>query len=254
VSAGPGLGGMNPAPQDAPPPGGLGLGVQPGVNNGIVIANVVIVFGPDAGVFIYATGTTPGPGNPPVLWMTDNTTDPYGNTLIPGIGSSTGGTFPRQMIMNEANLEATPGGLLAGSFANLAAFEAPDGTAEWSTSDLYNDVPHYVGQGINAPFAANWGNFGHGGENLNYWQVPSPANEVRLNGIVTPAAGAGTTLFTLPGAYIPLFTQVITGSNVTTGGAIYWLVNATSGTVVLGGGGLVAGDEYTVNGGYNMTY
>ena len=75
-------------PLNAPPAGQIMTGVQPGVTNGIIIANIVIIFGPTGsatGLFVYQPGTTPGSGNPPIAWITANSKDPYGNTVQPGI-------------------------------------------------------------------------------------------------------------------------------------------------------------------------
>jgi hypothetical protein len=69
------------APLNAPAGGQLTPGVQPGVTPGIVLAQYVIVFGTAGGVFVYSG--TPGPGNPPIAWLSSATADPYGNTLTP---------------------------------------------------------------------------------------------------------------------------------------------------------------------------
>lgn len=72
-------------PQPAP-----GLGPSAGQN---VRARIVVVFGPAgtvSGVFVYAPGTTPGPGNTPIAAMTASATDPYGNSVQPGDASALG--------------------------------------------------------------------------------------------------------------------------------------------------------------------
>lgn len=75
-----GRGGINPPPLNAPPAGAVSTGVQPGVSTGIVLAQYVVVFGgKSAGIFVYEGA--PAKGNPPVAWLTDSTTDPYGNSL-----------------------------------------------------------------------------------------------------------------------------------------------------------------------------
>jgi hypothetical protein len=76
-------------PLNAPDAGDLFPGVQPGVQPGVVIANVVIVSGPAGqvtGIFVYAAGTVPGPGNPPIAWITNASTDPFGNAVSPQLG------------------------------------------------------------------------------------------------------------------------------------------------------------------------
>lgn len=80
-------------PVNAPRGQGTPVGVQPGVTNGVEFARQVIVFGPagtPVGVFVYAPGTTPGPGNVPVASMTAGTKDPYGNTVIPQVFTRNG--------------------------------------------------------------------------------------------------------------------------------------------------------------------
>lgn len=77
-------------PQNAPVAQQPSVGVQPGTTSAIVRANTVIVFGPTGapvGIFVYQTGTTPGPGNPPVISITQpgTTADPYGSPVKPGI-------------------------------------------------------------------------------------------------------------------------------------------------------------------------
>jgi hypothetical protein len=49
----------------------------------IFIGRYVIVFGTNGGVFLYSG--TPGLGNPPILWDTLGTADPYGNPVTPGV-------------------------------------------------------------------------------------------------------------------------------------------------------------------------
>lgn len=58
-------------------------GVQPGVTGGVTLAQFVIIFGTNGGLFIYSG--TPGPGNPPVFSMSNATEDPYGNAIDAGI-------------------------------------------------------------------------------------------------------------------------------------------------------------------------
>lgn len=75
------------APVNAPQVQQTPVGVQPG-ESALTFANVVLVFGPagsTVGMFVYTAGTTPGPGNPPVISVTQAATDPFGNTVIPGV-------------------------------------------------------------------------------------------------------------------------------------------------------------------------
>jgi hypothetical protein len=80
-------------PLNAPSGGAAAVGVQPGISNGVQFARQVIVFGPagiPVGVFVYAPGTTPGAGNPPVASLTGGTKDPYGNTVAPQLQTQNG--------------------------------------------------------------------------------------------------------------------------------------------------------------------
>lgn len=66
----------------------MGFGVQ-GVGfsePSEIIANIVIIEGDNAGLFVY--NGTPSLGNPPILSITDSTTDPYGNTVTPSLSLS----------------------------------------------------------------------------------------------------------------------------------------------------------------------
>jgi hypothetical protein len=64
-------------------------GVQPGSFAGIVRARLVIVSGAGvSGVFVY--NGTPGLGNPPIVSITNSTTDPFGNPVTPGLDVTQG--------------------------------------------------------------------------------------------------------------------------------------------------------------------
>jgi hypothetical protein len=78
-------------PLNAPPGVSPQPGVQPGVYNGVILADKVIVFGPGDGVFVYSG--TPGPGNPPIAWVGAGLVDPYGNVLPSTTGVAGSGTF-----------------------------------------------------------------------------------------------------------------------------------------------------------------
>jgi hypothetical protein len=63
-------------------PGGLSW--QGGWDEPGVLSVVIVASGsPGTGVFVYSG--VPGPGNGPIGWITASTTDPYGNTVQPGI-------------------------------------------------------------------------------------------------------------------------------------------------------------------------
>jgi hypothetical protein len=63
-----------------------GAAMAPGSQTPVVRAREVIIFGPAGvvvGLFVYATGTTPAAGNPPVDSITRSATDPFGNAVEP---------------------------------------------------------------------------------------------------------------------------------------------------------------------------
>lgn len=99
-------------------------GVQPGVSGQVILAQYVIVFGNSAadgaapGMFVYRTGSSPGPGNPPIFSISNATQDPYGNPIAPGIWAGPfGGT--------QAGLQFTGAlGQLLFPVAGTAPFEA----------------------------------------------------------------------------------------------------------------------------------
>lgn len=70
------------APLNAPPATLVQPGVQPGVTGPLILAQYVVVFGTNDGVFIYSG--TPAKGNPPVISITSPsaTDDPYGNAIL----------------------------------------------------------------------------------------------------------------------------------------------------------------------------
>lgn len=70
-------------PLNAPPGQQAIPGVQPGVSNAVVVAQVLIVFGPRGGIFIYSP--TPGPGNLVGSWAAAAGTDLFGNPYTKGL-------------------------------------------------------------------------------------------------------------------------------------------------------------------------
>lgn len=89
----PGLGGSPPMPPGYVPPG---LPDTAAGSTNVFRGRLVIVFGPTgtvSGIFVYQTGTTPGPGNPPIVSITNSTVDPYGNAVQPTIQITGTGTL-----------------------------------------------------------------------------------------------------------------------------------------------------------------
>lgn len=87
-------------------------------SSSVIRARIIIVTGPGDGVFAYASGTTPGLGNPPIAWLTGGgLVDPYGNVLPSvmgvegdGIFSSTGGSGTTFIAGNLIAIVPTGGG------------------------------------------------------------------------------------------------------------------------------------------------
>lgn len=79
------------APLNAPRGGTVTSGVQPGVSGQVVLAQFVIIFGSQGGIFIY--DGSPGPGNPPLYSFGNVTSDPYGNPVDPGITAGQAGAI-----------------------------------------------------------------------------------------------------------------------------------------------------------------
>jgi hypothetical protein len=78
-------------PDQAEVPQSQGLGG--GFRASVVRARLVIVSGPNDGVFIYKSGTTPALGNPPITWESSTLVDPFGNVLPSTTGVAGTGTF-----------------------------------------------------------------------------------------------------------------------------------------------------------------
>jgi hypothetical protein len=92
---GPGRGGLQPAPQNAPPPGSVSPGIQAGTSTPVVRATQLIIYGTgETGLFEYSG--TPALGNPPEAYAAPNgvTKDPYGNTLPQSGGGFTSVASP----------------------------------------------------------------------------------------------------------------------------------------------------------------
>jgi hypothetical protein len=82
-------------PLNAPQAGQVSYGIPPN-SSGVIVARQVIVSGPvgnATGVFVYAPGTTPGLGNPPITWESSGLVDPFGNVLPSTTGVAGTGTF-----------------------------------------------------------------------------------------------------------------------------------------------------------------
>lgn len=82
-------------------------------------ARFVIVSGTGGGVFVYST---PGPGNPPLYSVSNATTDPYNNTIFPGIWAGQAGGVQAGFQVNGVAGQAVF--KIPGTFAAPAAIGA----------------------------------------------------------------------------------------------------------------------------------
>jgi len=197
-------------------------------------------------------------------------------TLIPGSGGSayieavfngptaTGGNQQTAVYLTSQTESL---GTVAGGFLAIEIASVLYNALEWSPGGIYaigsvvadepgTSVPtaevwHYVGTGGNPAFAADWANYGHAGANLAFRLCSD--GDVEIIGVIIASAGAAALIFTLPSSYVPASDQFILMYNVVTGAAGYAVIQASTGTVSLGGIGLVTGDEYFVVGRFNLT-
>jgi hypothetical protein len=209
-------------------------GVQPGVS-AVQLANVVLVFGPTGsavGVFVYAAGTTPGLGNPPVISITEASADPFGNTVSGGVTvglpsstqvqiQSVGGAGVLAFLLNHAGFNSASFRSIAGAFAQLLLNGPSNNFAghtdlvsmQWNSSDgsssanfqvIYNDAassPHGYAvvdsRGLGSPAA--------------YVNAVEPGTGT----VATPAVGESPHAATLKNGW--------TGSGKSYNGAFYWV-------------------------------
>lgn len=108
-----------------------GTPMAPG-SQSVVKARQVIVFGPTGaivGFFMYAAGTTPGAGNPPVVSITRSSTDPFGNPVDPDVVAyGSGGAFVEltqgQIVFQAATGQSGPALITAGNTPGFLDFNS----------------------------------------------------------------------------------------------------------------------------------
>jgi hypothetical protein len=219
------------------PQSGPGLGAGQGQ---VTRARLVIVVGPAgtvAGVFVYRTGTIPAPGNPPIGWVTDSPTDPFGNVLpVTGIGEQDAAGYA--VIHGSQAIFA-----VTGQSSSLAGDVQASGPGELDVIS-----PIYTGADVSAFFSlrSKTSNFGFGpvanflqGTAINCvggtpanptqivtdgWNTLAPINGwanvttlkyslltnrmVMVAGVITSAGAAGNPIFAnLPAGYRPATQQ-----------------------------------------------
>lgn len=135
----PGAGGQQERPFNAPAGQATPVGVQPGTQGAVDFAQVVIVFGPTGrvnGIFVYKPGTTPGPGNGPILSGTFASKDFYGNAVQPGWvsyaapGSSVWGALANATLLLNAAASVSPGSVAAFGGGNVLIGSGTTGSGD----------------------------------------------------------------------------------------------------------------------------
>ena len=107
-------------------------------SSSVVRARFVIVSGEGDGVFVYASGTTPGLGNPPIAWMGGAGVDPYGNVLTAVAGVDATGTFAVGSYIGVT----TPGSLPPAPSSGFRFYANGNGTPNAVlTSGLAGNIP-----------------------------------------------------------------------------------------------------------------
>lgn len=230
-----GLGAGTPSrfPYPDRPQSSAGLGPSSAAS---VRARTIIIFGPAGaveGLFMYAAGTIPGPGNPPVVWISESTTDPFGNSLVtPPSGAAWAALTSAALEFAAANATGTYTGSVvfdfigaslaqklhflatrtAGASAGFAlvpgtgVLQVDQGTVITATDPAgagTAETWHTVGAPGEPAFAAGFGAPGAGDQTLRFRLMAD--NTVQLDGVTvtTAATAANATIFTLAAAYRP---------------------------------------------------
>jgi hypothetical protein len=123
------------------------------------------------------------------------------------------------------------------------------GTITISQNGLSADDVHYIGQSGQPGFSGGWSNYGHNGANLAFWNT-GVADDIRIDGVITPSSDTPNTMFTLPEAYQPNSTQFIVGCNESNGTIAIWQISNT-GQVGLTTG-QSPGEVYSINGTFSL--
>jgi hypothetical protein len=254
------FGGIPVAPLNAPPPGEVVAGLQPGSLPGIIRANIVIIFGPSNGLFVYSG--TPGAGTLIASIAATAGTDPYGNKYPAGISSQSGGIeailtgnelawdAPADHPQNLPAIFAAPSAAIGDSLEITSGIGSAGNTAAALTlydSEASSTVPAIPsgGPGIfvagGCPLVTDqWHTLGTlAGTTLTqaaYRMTVEGELEIDFHGS-TGGANAASVNFsvTLPAAYRPSTTSrrqpIHTGRAVTAGETFPYVQVSTAGTV-----------------------
>jgi len=226
-----GLGAGTPSrfPYEDRPQSGPGIGASSGQ---VIRARFIIITTATGGLFIYAG--TPGPGNIPVLWVTEAATDPFGNALpFSGVGVKNGsllaGITDTSSVIVGSTTEASFGTLndsgAGGTSLASSTFGAGDVSAffELLSKNVNGIGPRMlIGNAAvlsTAGTAANPTQITTDGWNtlapINGWANVTtlkytllPDRMVMVAGVITSAGAAGNPIFAnLPAGYRPATQQ-----------------------------------------------
>jgi hypothetical protein len=194
------------------------------------------VSGVGDGVFVYAAGTTPALGNPPIAWMGSGLVDPYGNVLPSTLGVEGDGTFSVSGGAGTTFIGANTIAIVPAGGLDSAIFGAPapgqayivSGTSAATDVEGFLYLMSKAAGGALVPIAILTGDLvaslpGGTAVQPEVWHFPAllngwanaagfgqfryrltPWNSVRVVGTISAAAATSTTFFTLPAHYIPV--------------------------------------------------
>jgi hypothetical protein len=231
------------------------IGVQAGVSNSIDFARAVVIFGPTGsvlGVYVYAPGTTPAPGNPPIMSMGNSSVDLYGNAIHPGISSQIPGgnwvsLFQGQIeFQGGSAISGTSGGNLAfQTAADFAFIGGPVLSETASGGTLANPTIITTDPGtVASAFGTDWGASGSGANGAVFQLQPNGWVNVAID-VKTTAAAPAAEVCAIPAGYAPS-ASVVCGALLPTagGGSAYPLTAFSTGTLQQAGVPGVNGVRY----------
>jgi len=225
------------APLNAPAAAIPVPGVQPGTTGPFITAIYVIIYGPagtPTGLFVYQPGTTPGPGNPPVLSVTEASADPYGNAVDQGFVSYGAASIVTQLTNGQLNIGVLYNAVTGNEPASISS---PDGVSLLLSSGLDNDSDTFTSLSLQPASAAgasypdgaifvtgplvedSWHSmslltgFTAGGQTPEYTLLPDGRVLLRGSVSLTATHAAGTAFWTCPTGYKPAVAQFFATPN-----------------------------------------
>lgn len=213
-------------PFNAPEARALLPGIQPGVSSGVVVADLVVVYGAAGGVFVYSSA--PAFGNLIASIASSAGFDPYGNAYLAGLtgyflrGSTYFATQTGAIFGIQAWLSASAGG----PWLQCLGFSADGTNAFMQSNAKLVALSSWVGASPAGgaetwhplTFAGTWANSGVGVAG-QYQRLPT--DEIEVIGDLTPPAGSPNSLIaTLQTGYNIASLQQIDVTVITSTGAV----------------------------------